>query len=97
MTVAVAELYAVWVSDCWWYGSSSIVPSRRQEQRPSLSLHLPDQIQHRLEKNGSAGSNCTVLTLNLAKSIGSGLRGGASREEQHGEVNCGLPTRRCNE
>ena len=40
--------------------------SKTPEQRPSLrTVHL--SIQHRLGKNGSAGPNCTVLTINLAK------------------------------
>src|ERR1039458_401446 len=32
----------------------------------------PRSIQHRLGKNGSAGQNCTVLTINLAKCGSSG-------------------------
>jgi hypothetical protein len=40
--------------------------SKTPEQRPSLrTVHL--SIQHKLGKNGSAGPNCTVLTINLAK------------------------------
>ena len=48
---------------------------RGQSSALRCDCSSPRSIQHRLGKNGLAGPNCTVLTLNLAKCVSSGCLG----------------------
>jgi hypothetical protein len=72
--------------------------SKGEEQRPSLRMFISPIDKHRPGKNGSAGPNCTVLTLNLAKCVSSGCLGWmptAQREVQN--AGRGIPRARLDE